>query len=379
MREMKRIAIVENPRGGWSRGIVLGLANYAATMENWELRQFSPRPGVAHRVFAWKPDAIVSDLIDSETRKTFAKCGIPVINTGVPESAPHRPGVFIDHAAIGQMAAKYFADRGFRQVVFLNASNHPWWRKVETGLRKTCRRLDLRLQTVTLHGATSKGRRSELNGWLRSNHSQLAVCTDPELAGDLAAVCRHLKRAVPEEVAILATEDHEIDCQLCVPPLSGIRLAGEQAGQLCGQWLSGVLRGVCHHRHVHLAPDDITERHSTSVTAIQDALVRRAVRMMQERAGSRLSVKEILQELVISRRTLENRFQTALGRSPLKMIHAIRMDRVRRAIVETDQPIQIIASHFGYRDIQQFSREFRRLTNDSATNYRQSCRHANRS
>jgi LacI family transcriptional regulator len=96
------------------------------------------------------------------------------------------------------------------------------------------------------------------------------------------------------------------------------------------------------------------------VTAIDDPLVVRAVDQMHARMQTRPNVAEIAATLGFSRRLLELRFRKALGRSPLQELHRIRATAIGQTLAEGCLSIRETAARFGYPDVRQFSREFRR-------------------
>ena len=64
--------------------------------------------------------------------------------------------------------------------------------------------------------------------------------------------------------------------------------------------------------------------------------------------------------LRLSVRSLECRFRSAFGISPLQYQRKLRMHEACRLLVATDQPITLIACALGYSDHSHFTREFRR-------------------
>jgi PAS domain S-box-containing protein len=76
-------------------------------------------------------------------------------------------------------------------------------------------------------------------------------------------------------------------------------------------------------------------------------------------------------QLRLSVRTLERRFRSAFGISPLQYQRKLRMHQACELLVTTDRPITEIAHALGYSDHSHFTREFRRSHDLPPLHYRQ--------
>jgi LacI family transcriptional regulator len=61
-----------------------------------------------------------------------------------------------------------------------------------------------------------------------------------------------------------------------------------------------------------------------------------------------IQVEDVIQHVALSRRDVEFRFQTCLGRTLHAELQRIRMERARRFPLETDLPIPRVAEAVGY-------------------------------
>ena len=68
-------------------------------------------------------------------------------------------------------------------------------------------------------------------------------------------------------------------------------------------------------------------RQSSDIVAIDDPDVADAVRLIRSRAGQAMNVKEVMSNMLISRRSLEQRFQKILGRTPWEEIIRVRLNK----------------------------------------------------
>lgn len=79
-----------------------------------------------------------------------------------------------------------------------------------------------------------------------------------------------------------------------------------------------------------------------------DPLAAAALESIWTRSHRPLSVAQIAKPLGVSRRTLERRFQAAVGRSVLAEIAACRLARAKRLLLETNLPIKAVACLAGF-------------------------------
>ena len=76
-----------------------------------------------------------------------------------------------------------------------------------------------------------------------------------------------------------------------------------------------------------------------------------------------VSVAELVLELGLSRRTLQNACQEALGLSPVQYLRALRLNEARRNL-GSDTNVTRVATQFGFWHLGHFSRDFRQMFGD---------------
>ena len=199
----------------------------------------------------------------------------------------------------------------------------------------------------------------------------IMACCDIK-AQQLLEVCRELDIAVPEEVAVLGVDNDRLLCDLAEPPLSSVicntHHTGYEAALLLDRTMSGEKIGS---KSVLLKPLGIETRQSTDILAIDDPDVAAAVRFIRENATSGINVGDVLREVPLSRRVLENRFRKILGRTPHEEITRLRIDRIKRLLVETDLALSQIAVRTGFQHDEYMTVAFKKAVGMPPRNYRQ--------
>jgi AraC-like DNA-binding protein len=93
-----------------------------------------------------------------------------------------------------------------------------------------------------------------------------------------------------------------------------------------------------------IPPLEVITRLSADVNAIADPDVAAAMRFIREHACEGIGVDEVLAQVPVSRSVLQRRFRSLLGRSIHAVIAAVRLQRAKQLLVETDLSLAVIAS-----------------------------------
>ena len=349
----------------------------------------------------WNPDGIICQIYDDRLAKVYRETRRPVVELfeSRAESEFHR--ILPDDVATGRMAAQHFLERGFRHFAFFGASWMVWSREREQGFRNE---IEQTFSARASHlanghdgptaaftygtfepahggtlasaafGASQKKRAAAMGAWLASFPRPLAVFAANDLWGsELVQAARERGLHVPGDVAILGVDNEELLCEIAHPPLSSIRIGAEQMGRaavvLLEQLLSSKRRARATGEIERIPPIGVITRQSTDVLAVEDPDVAAAITHIRRHAVEGLSVKQLLDAIPTNRRTLERRFVSVLGRTPLDEIRRVRLERAK-ALLQTDLPIYEVASKSGFATPEYLATSFLQSTGATPTEYR---------
>lgn len=90
-----------------------------------------------------------------------------------------------------------------------------------------------------------------------------------------------------------------------------------------------------------------------------DAMVRRALLIMQQHIDTPLPVAELARRLGVSRRRLERHFQRTIGMAPTLACKIMRLEYAEFLLRHTPQSVTEIATSTGFCDSSHFIRAFR--------------------
>ena len=183
--------------------------------------------------------------------------------------------------------------------------------------------------------------------------------------------CRLADLKIPEDVAVLGTDNSLRLCAIAHPSLSSISLPYRQVGFEAARLLDAQLNGkTIHSPQIQLDPVEIVERRSTEMLAITNLAVVKAVNYIQAHRNELLRIPDIVRHSGISRTLLQRRFQDTLGRTPLEEIHRQKIELTSDLLRNTLLTIDEIAEKCGFSDSTQFTKLFRRKTGLTPSAYR---------
>ncbi len=144
-------------------------------------------------------------------------------------------------------------------------------------------------------------------------------------------------RAVGDVASMAAAFDELLD-RIDADPLQNSILLALAAMSVLGKAIDSAADGKPAGRR----------QNSSRRADVVDPLAAAALERIWTRSHRPLSVAQIAKPLRVSRRTLERRFQAAVGRGVLAEIAACRLARAKRLLRETNLPIKAIARLAGF-------------------------------
>jgi transcriptional regulator GlxA family with amidase domain len=101
-----------------------------------------------------------------------------------------------------------------------------------------------------------------------------------------------------------------------------------------------------------------------------DAAVATAQRWIAGNLAVAAPVEEMAASSGLAERTFKRRFKAATGETPIAYVQRLRVERAKRLLETTGEPVEEVAWAVGYEDPASFRRLFKRLTGLTAGDYR---------
>ncbi len=373
--KLPRVLLIIETSRSYGRGLVEGIGRYVGMHGPWaiEFRERGLADPLTPWLKRWRGDGIISRTVRRADVDHLLATGIPTVEL-FADPALGLPRVYPDNQAVGRLAAEHFLERGIHSVAFF-ALERTWW------VQARCESFNAaaRQQGVPCEVFLPPRHRrirpddQEISRWVQRLPEPCGLfCACDSFALPIFKVCRILGIAIPEQIAVLGVDNDSVLCAVTQPPLSSVNLDAERIGYEAATLLDHLMAGRRRtHQALVIEPEGIVARQSTDILLLVDPDVAQAVRIIREHACRGLLVSQVTQAVGLSRRTLEQRFRRALGRTPKEEITRLQLERAKQLLRETTLRIEQIAKLCGFTSFKYFPRAFRRETGQTPRAYRQ--------
>jgi LacI family transcriptional regulator len=376
-RQAPRVALLVETSKAFGRGVLQGVGRWLREHEPWSLYadERGLEEGVPQDVATWDVDGVISRLQNHQLPPAWRNGRIPLVSLRWEEGERPSPGIHSDEAAIAQAAADHLIDQGFQQLGFCGVRTR--WSA-------------LREQAFVAHAATRgimvhvfdppPARRigmcpDELPAiarWLEPLPRPIGIMAAYDVrALELLEAVQSLGLACPDDVAVCGVDDDEVLCNLATPQLTSVAQNLECIGYEAARILTARMAGrPVATETVFVPPVGVVVRRSSDMLALEDADLRRALRLIRSKACAGLSADEVARVTSLSRRSLERQFAKAFGRSVHDEIARTKLAAARRLLAETDLKLAAIAARCHFAHAAQLCTVFKKTFGLTPTEHR---------
>jgi LacI family transcriptional regulator len=379
MPKLPHVALLIETSRSYSRAILAGVRQYCAEHAPWsifmELRALdSPEP---RWLAGWKGDGILTRTGSKAMARAVRVAKVPAVELRTTRFGLDLPFVGVDNRAVGRLVAEHLLERGFRQFGFYDLPTEDYFRERRESFLERLGEAGFAASVFRAgRGETPRSwerQQDELVAWVAGLPKPIGLmaCTD-QLGFWLLDACTRGGVSVPEEAAVVGVENEETLCLMSSPPLSSVQFDGARIGHTAATLLARLMAGKRSKGQMLIPPLGIVVRRSSDVVALEDAELAAALRMIRERACDGLNVDRLLEQLALSRSTLERGLRAATGRSPHDEIVRVRLERACQLLRETDLPLAAIARRSGFAHAQYLCEVFRKRFGQTPGTFRTS-------
>ena len=342
-----QIAVLVETSSSWGAQVVQGIAQYTRDHGYWSV--FAEPRGDFERLYLpenWRGSGVIARVTTRRLADQIASLGLPCVNVSGSEVRGAKvASVIPDQGAVGKLAAQHLIEQGYRHFAYVGVQNQPNYNdRIGPGFGKelTDRGYACGVYSYSRSGVSWTEPLTELpdlDRWIAGLPKPVGLLTSDFRHGRLLTeACSRVNLLVPEDVGVVLAYNDDVLCELATPPLSSVDAAPIRVGYEAAALLSRLIEGsALPTLQILIPPVGVTTRRSTQPAAISDPVVADAVKFIQRHAHKAISVDDVLTEVTVSRRSLEQRFAKALGRSPAGEMRR-RSPRPRHEFAVPDRP-----------------------------------------
>ncbi len=358
MPRVPTVAVWIETSRAYGRGLIEGVSQYVHRHGPWSI-YFTPHgldAALPQWLCSWRGDGILARIDNLKMARALLATKLPLIDLRGRLPGLGVPVVGLQNQPVAQMAFEHLRARGFRHYGFYGLA-----RGEHVHMDQRC---DYFVEQVTQagfachvfevpRGAGAKSwdrRQRHLAQWLRRLPRPIGLmCCNDDQGQQLLDTCVRSSIAVPDEVAVISVDNDQVLCNICTPPLTSIDVNPARIGyQAAGLLAQMMRRPRAKSENLHFAPSHVVTRQSTDTLAVDDPLAAAALRFIRLHACRGIVVGDVVSAVAASRRLLERRLQSAVGRTPHAEIMRVRIERATQLLLDTDLSLASVAAQAGF-------------------------------
>jgi LacI family transcriptional regulator len=364
-----------------------GALRYADAHPRILIRGFAPAHDLettASELESWSAEGVYGVLEYDDVNRLLGalKQRLPMVNSALSAERPGVVTVIGDFSAFVETAVGHFRQLGLRSLAILVLEEGP---QVRENLIKTFLRIakPRNPAKATLVYAADRGTLwnpeasvepvpRRLAQWLRELQKPAGVlCCHLGGGGYIIRCCRALGLRVPEDVAVIGSDDTDL-CLASDPTLTSVMLSLETVGFEAMRLLMEMIAGrPPPSATVRLRCADLHVRESTGARRPEICDIAGALECIQEQACRGITVQELIRQTQrVSRVTFHKRFREIVGKTPAQALRERQLQEVRRLLTGTELPIAMISDLCGFSSPKVLARLFHAAEGTTLRAYR---------
>ncbi|MEW4565441.1 substrate-binding domain-containing protein [Bremerella sp. JC770] len=395
MKDKKRIGVQMEIDQPYKRhvSVFAGVHKYAREKSDWHLvvDDWASRSILVQPDRPIPFDGIIGRLSSQDIVRAHRR-QFPIVNVLFETDEKNTTGVYPDYAACGRLRAEHLLSRGFRNFGTLTSYHSPAHNIESSSFATTVRSEGYPCKGLYLEGPWTvmgdtesnyrrwKRVRKQIETWLDDWQVPMGLfIADVDIARVIIESCYDRGWNVPEDVAIVAGTNEEELCLHPEPSLTSLEIPYETIGYEAARLLDQLIhqsnksanrRAKEPATKLFLAPTGVVARRSTDFFAIDNELIRQALRYIDVNLHRAVSIDDVANALLVSRRKLTSEFRRHLNRTVAGEVQRLRIERVKRELLSTELTVKEIAERSGFASLRTLNDAFVRVVGCAPRDYR---------
>jgi len=375
------IAVLIGSSLAWREQIMRGIAEYAHERRNWHV--YTSPEGEEDSVFfsgSYRWDGLIIRPSHATFLRRVLRQKAPLVTVGsMRPTARNIARVKVNDRENTAIILRHLLSGGIRHFAYCSLLPSLAVEDRGSAFIQNVRHAGYECECFSLPQARGgregwQQRQRLLGHWLRELPKPVGILTwSPDVACQVVEACNRLGTAIPGDVAVVAADDDRMKCELSRPTITAAEIPAHRIGYEAAKLLDGLIAGApVPTAAIEISPSGVIAfRESTAIDNPGDREVHHAMKLIQQRAASGLSVKELADSLRVSLRWLERHFQRVRRRSPAEEIAQVRLETAKRLLMETDLPASRIAKASGFCTPSHMNRILRQETSLTPMQFRE--------
>jgi LacI family transcriptional regulator len=377
MYDLPKIILAIVSYRAYDREIVKGISQYAKQNGHWlffhETDDVNKSLSDIEKI---KPDGVVVRVSKNSRAIEKIPDDTPCIVLGTGTVYNGRINIIGNSEKMGQMAAEYLLSLGFKEFGFCGTNHAVWSCERAASFTRAIQNAGFDVNYYSCPDKAKTVFARELTAiieWIESLPKPIGIMASNDDRGlQILEACKAADLDVPGQVAVLGVDNDVVNCELAIPPLSSITLNTIKAGYEAARLLDRMMRkgAGCKCEKIIVEPTHIVTRQSTSVLAVSDIVVAKALDFIRNNVNKQIQVSDVAESVSVSRRELERRFKKNLNNSIHQEIKLAKVRLITKMLLETSDTISEIVAKLGFVDVNHVARYFRDVEGISPVEYR---------
>lgn len=381
-RSGRRVAVVLDSTLAFQRKVIGGIAAYAQQAGSWQLYVEDDPLEKLPALEQWAGDGLITAFTDRRHAAAIRRIDLPIVGVeggyGWYDPRSRIPYFATDNAAIARLAADHLLAQGFLRLAYCGmsaAGDAPWSdergkafaRRAREAGASCCEYAGKHIPTRSWNAL-----QDDLCRWIAAIEKPVGImAANDARARHVLESCHAVGVRVPEEVAVIGVDNHELLCDWTDPPLSSIEQGAAALGFQAAELLDRMMRGCRPTTLVRrIAPEGVIVRRSTDSLAIDDADVATAVRFIREHACRHIRAADVVDQVAVSRSTLEDRFKRVRRKTIYEEIRDTMLARAQELLADDRLPLKQVAREAGFAHVQHMTNVFRKRLGQTPARFR---------
>ncbi|MDD2512956.1 MAG: DNA-binding transcriptional regulator [Proteiniphilum sp.] len=378
---MKRVLLLIDYSSEFSRRILKGLIQYSKENGHWIFYRLPSyyktlygKEGIIQWAREWKADAIVARW-DHEETNLLESLRIPIVLQNYRERSSYFSNLTGDYIGTGEMAARFFIKRRYRNFAFYGNKGVVWSRERAEGFRRVVEKAGgnyYYFESENLNEEQWSTAHLQLDEWLFSLPKPVGLfACDDSFALQVSEICKINNIPIPHDISLLGVDNDELICNLSDPPISSIVLDVEKGGYEVGRLIDQLINGTREQpSNIVIRPNRFELRESTERYNLSNEYISKIVHYVEEKFTDEICIDELTKLVPLSRRNLEIKFKDEMGTSIYQFILQCRIEFFAHMLLTTDLPLYDLALQSGFNDSKNISRIFKKMKGYTPSEYR---------